>query len=134
MSEDCAVWNVPKASASVRDITISSIPTLVMSGSFDGKTSPQWGFYVAGPLENSTSVVIPGGGHGALILYGLPDDSPAKPCAMSVVASFLANPIAPDTTCVNSLTTYPFTTSASALSPDQLSSELDNLSLIESHY
>jgi pimeloyl-ACP methyl ester carboxylesterase len=134
MTQDCAVWDVPKAPATVRDITVSSIPTLVMSGSFDGKTSPQWGYYVAGPLENSTTVVIPGGGHGALILYGLPDDSPAKPCAMSVVASFLANPMAPDTTCVDSLTTYPFTTSASALSPDQLTSELDNLSLLEPHY
>jgi hypothetical protein len=128
------VWDVPKAPATVRDITISSIPTLVMSGSFDGKTSPQWGFYVAGPLENSTTVVIPGGGHGALFLFGVPADSPAKPCAKSVVASFLANPMAPDTTCVDSLTTYPFSTSASALSPDQLEEELNNLSLFEQHF
>ncbi len=134
MTEDCAVWDVPKAPATVRDITISSIPTLVLSGSFDGKTSPQWAVYVAGTLENSTNVVIPGGGHGALILYGLPDDSEAKPCAMSVVASFLANPMTPDTTCVGKLDTYPFSTVASALSPDQLTSELDNLSLIEPHY
>ena len=134
MTEDCAVWDVPKAPATVRDITISNIPTLVLSGSFDGKTSPQWAVYVAGTLENSTNLVIPGGGHGSLILYGLPNDSPAKPCVMSVESSFLANPMAPDTTCVDSLTTYPFTTSASSLSPDQLTSELDNLSLLESHY
>ena len=131
MTEDCEVWDVPKAPATVRDITISSIPILVLSGSFDGKTSPQWGAFVAGPLENSTNLVIPGAGHGSLFLIGLPDDSPARPCAVSVVASFLANPMAPDTTCVDSLTTYPFTTSASALSPDQLDLELNNLSLLE---
>jgi pimeloyl-ACP methyl ester carboxylesterase len=134
MTQDCEVWDVPKASASVRDITISSIPTLVMAGDFDGKTSPQWAIYAAGTLENSTTVVIPGGGHGALFLIGLPNDSPAIPCAQSVVASFLANPMAPDTTCVDTLTTYPFSTSASALSPDQLEEELNNLSLLEPHY
>jgi pimeloyl-ACP methyl ester carboxylesterase len=133
MTEDCGVWNVPPADASVRQVTISSIPTLVMAGDFDGKTSPQWAIYAAGTLKNSTTVVIPGGGHGALFLFGLPDDSPAKPCAQSVVESFLSNPITPDTSCVASLTPYPFGTSASMLSPDQLNEELDNLDLFETH-
>jgi hypothetical protein len=38
MVEDCAVWNVPKAAASVRQATQSAIPTLVLSGGFDAKT------------------------------------------------------------------------------------------------
>ncbi len=134
MTEDCEGWNVPKADPSVRQVTVSSIPTLVMAGDFDGKTSPQWAIYAAGTLENSTTVVIPGGGHGALFLIGLPDDSLAKPCAISVVASFLSNPMAPDTSCVGSLTPYLFGTSSSVLSPDQLNEELDNLSLFDTHF
>ncbi len=42
MTEDCAVWNVPKAPSSAREITTSDIPTLIITGSFDGRTSPQW--------------------------------------------------------------------------------------------
>jgi pimeloyl-ACP methyl ester carboxylesterase len=125
MSEDCGVWNVPAASGAVRQVTVSSIPTLVMASSFDGKTAPQWAIYVAGTLQNSITTVFPGLGHGALFAVGLPDDSPAKPCAQSVVASFFANPAAPDTSCVASLTPYPFNTSATPSAPDQLESELE---------
>jgi hypothetical protein len=38
LTEDCAVWNVPKADASIREVTTSSIPTLVIAGTFDAKT------------------------------------------------------------------------------------------------
>jgi len=138
LTEDCAVWNVPKAPDSVRQITISTIPTLVMAGSFDGKTSPQWAVYAASTLPNSTTVVIPGGGHGALFLFGLPDNPPAKPCpppkpcAQHVVASFLSNPMAPpDTSCVADLCPAPFTTSTSPLPPNEALQELNNLSLFE---
>lgn len=113
MTEDCAVWNVPPAPAAVRQPTVSSIPTLVMAGSFDGKTAPLAAVYAASTLQNSTTVIIPGAGHGALFLIGLPDSSPAKPCAQNIVASFLANPFAPDTSCVGTLTPTPFTVSAS---------------------
>ena len=125
MNEDCGVWNVPAASGSVRQVTVSSIPTLVMASSFDGKTAPQWAIYVAGTLQNSITTVFPGLGHGALFAVGLPDDSPAKPCAQSVVASFFANPAAPDTSCVASLAPYPFNTGATPSGPDHLESELE---------
>jgi pimeloyl-ACP methyl ester carboxylesterase len=125
MSEDCEVWNVPAASASVRQITVSSIPTLVMASSFDGKTAPQWAINVAGTLQNSTTTVFPGLGHGALFAVGIPDDSPAKPCAQNVVASFLSNPMSPDTSCVSSLTPYPFNTSVNPLAPDRLEQDLE---------
>lgn len=129
MTEDCGAWNVPKAPGSVRQVTVSSIPTLVMAGSFDGKTAPQWAVYAAGTLENSTTVIVPGAGHGTLFLIGLPDDSPAKPCAKGVVESFLSNPMAPDTSCVASLTPYPFATSSTATPSNQPNEELNNLSL-----
>ncbi len=90
MTQDCGVWNVPKAPGSVRQVTISSIPTLVMAGSFDGKTSPQWAVYAAGTLENSTTVVIPGAGQGRSSRLACLNQE-AKDCAQSVVASFLSN-------------------------------------------
>jgi TAP-like protein len=102
-----------------------------MAGSFDGKTSPRWAVYAASTLQNSTTVVIPGAGHGALFLIGLPDKSKAKRCAQGVVASFLSNPMEPDTSCVAKLKPEKFTHSASALRPDEVIEELNNLTLFE---
>jgi pimeloyl-ACP methyl ester carboxylesterase len=99
-TEDCAVWKVPKAPASIRDVTTSSIPTLVINGGFDGKTSPMWARYVARTLPNSTTIIIPGIGH--LV-------TAQSPCAQTVVQAFLANPTAPpDTSCVAKVTIPPF--------------------------
>jgi TAP-like protein len=129
MTEDCEVWDVPPASASVRQVTVSTIPTLVLNGSFDGKSAPQWGIYAAGTLQNSTTVTVPGSGHGALFLIQLPPDSPARACTQSVVASFLSNPLEPDTRCVSSLMPPPFSTSISAPTSNTLNDGLGNFSL-----
>jgi pimeloyl-ACP methyl ester carboxylesterase len=99
LDEDCRVWNVPKAPESVRAVTESAIPTLVVSGGFDGKTGAQWGDYVARKLSNSSVVTIPGVGHGAVIV---------SPCAQSVTASFFRTPDAPDLACVATLSPKPF--------------------------
>ena len=94
-TQDCAVWNVPKAPDSVRQVTISNIPTLVIAGTFDAKTSPQWAIYAASTLQNSTTIVIPGIGHWV---------TPQSDCAQQVIASFLSNPTStPDTSCVAKL-------------------------------
>jgi pimeloyl-ACP methyl ester carboxylesterase len=95
-SEDCAVWDVPAAPASIKDVTTSSIPTLVINGSYDGKTAPIWAKYVAKTLPNSTTVIIPGIGH--LV-------TAQSPCAQTVVRAFLADPTTkPDTSCVAKVT------------------------------
>jgi pimeloyl-ACP methyl ester carboxylesterase len=99
ITEDCAVWEVPKASASIRDITTSSIPTLVIAGSFDAKTSPMWATYVAKTLSKSTTIIIPGVGH--LV-------TAQNQCAQTVFQSFLNNPTSPDTSCVAQQTIPPF--------------------------
>jgi pimeloyl-ACP methyl ester carboxylesterase len=99
-TEDCAVWDVPKAPASVRFVTKSDIPTLVIAGTFDAKTSPMWAKYAASTLSQSTVLIIPGIGHFV---------TPQSPCAQSVVESFLANPTTPpDTSCVAGLSPAPF--------------------------
>jgi pimeloyl-ACP methyl ester carboxylesterase len=98
-TEDCAVWDVPKAPSSIRDVTTSSIPTLVIDGTFDAKTSPMWAIYAAKTLANSTTLIIPGIGH--LV-------TPQSDCAQTVFKSFLENPTSPDTSCVKGLKPPPF--------------------------
>ncbi|MEU1430231.1 alpha/beta hydrolase [Nocardia sp. NPDC005746] len=90
LREECAVWNVPKAPDSVRDVTRGSIPTLVLTGGFDARTGPMWGDYVAEDLSRSTVVVVPGWGHGVFL----------NPCGAQVIASFFRDPNRPDTRCV----------------------------------
>jgi pimeloyl-ACP methyl ester carboxylesterase len=98
-TEDCGIWNVPKAPSSIRDVTTSSIPTLVIAGTFDGKTSPMWATYAAKTLSNSTTIMIPGIGH--LV-------TAQNACAQTVFQSFLESPTSPDTSCVAEQTIPPF--------------------------
>lgn len=82
----------------------SSIPTLLISGSFDTLTSLAGAKQAAAKLSDATIISIPGVGHFV---------SPASPCAQAVVASFLADPAAPDTSCVGALQPERFTAPAS---------------------
>jgi pimeloyl-ACP methyl ester carboxylesterase len=100
-TEDCAVWKVPKAPARQRAATTSRIPTLVISGSFDARTSPRQGQLAAKSLPNSTVVTLTGIGHIVV---------PKSPCAQRVMASFLATPSQPDVSCVAASTPPPFNT------------------------
>ncbi|MGW2663917.1 alpha/beta hydrolase [Nocardia tengchongensis] len=89
LREACAAWNVPKGPASIRDITVSDTPALVLSGSYDAQTGAIWGDYIARNLSRSTVVVAPGEGHGSW----------DEPCGGSIVASFFADPARVDTAC-----------------------------------
>jgi hypothetical protein len=55
-----------------------------------------------GKLSNATIISIPGVGHAV---------SPASPCAQTVIVSFLADPNAPDTSCVGAVKPASFATS-----------------------
>jgi pimeloyl-ACP methyl ester carboxylesterase len=103
--QDCAGWNVEKAPASVRTATRSSIPTLVMSGSFDAQTGAQWGRYAARTLSGAVVVTIPAAAHITVA---------ASPCARSVVTSFFDNPRRPNLACVRALKAPPFKISPSS--------------------
>lgn len=96
----CGIWNVPDRASVQRVPTFSSVPALVVSGTFDVKTGASWAKGVAHNLSNSTSVLIPGIGHWVV---------PQSPCAQRVLASFFAHPTAPDTGCVDDLEPQPFT-------------------------
>ena len=101
MNEDCReVWKVPAAPEAMRQPVASSIPTLLISGSFDTLTSLAGAKQAATKMSNATIISIPGVGHAV---------SPQSPCAQAVVVSFLADPNAPDTSCVGALAPQSFT-------------------------
>jgi pimeloyl-ACP methyl ester carboxylesterase len=104
-NEDCReVWKVPAAPDAMHQPVASSIPTLLTSGSFDTLTSLAGAKAAAAKLSNATIISIPGIGHAV---------SPSSPCAQSVIVSFLADPAAPDTSCVGALRPLSFTSVAS---------------------
>ncbi|AZM87992.1 alpha/beta fold hydrolase [Streptomyces sp. W1SF4] len=98
--EVCKVWNVADNAARHRVATVSSVPALVISGTFDMKTGASYAKDASRTLSRSTSVLIPGIGHWVV---------PQSKCAQQVLASFLARPAAPDTGCVAGLAPAPFT-------------------------
>lgn len=81
--EDCRGWKVRKGPVEQRSDAPSSIPTLILSGSFDAITPPSWGEIAARTLPNSTMLVIPAVGHFAA------HESPRAQCE---IASFLTDP------------------------------------------
>ena len=94
-NEDCReIWKVSAAPEAMHQPVVSSIPTLLISGSFDTLTSLAGAKAGAAKLSNATIISIPGVGHAV---------TPQSPCAQAVVASFLADPAAPDTSCVGAL-------------------------------
>ncbi|MET9730540.1 alpha/beta fold hydrolase [Streptomyces sp. NPDC006458] len=96
----CRAWDVPDRTAIQRVTTVSGVPALIVSGTFDAKTGASWGPYAGRTLSRSTALRIPGIGHWVV---------PQSPCAQEVLASFLTRPAAPDARCVAGLAPRPFT-------------------------
>ncbi|MET9908509.1 alpha/beta fold hydrolase [Streptomyces sp. NPDC006476] len=88
---DCRAWDIPAAPPSIRNVTHSDIPTLVLSGGFDAQTAPSNGAYVARTLSRSTAVTIPYVAH---VTYA------ESPCAQTITDSFFDTPTAPNTRCL----------------------------------
>jgi pimeloyl-ACP methyl ester carboxylesterase len=101
----CRAWPVPKAPAEQRAATPSTIPTLLLSGSFDPITPTSWARIAARTLSNSTAADFAGIGHAVTL---------ASPCAQQVFASFLAIPSAPNTACVAAVRPPTFTPAPAA--------------------
>jgi pimeloyl-ACP methyl ester carboxylesterase len=95
MRPNCAAWNVPPVDASIRDVTVSSIPTLVMASQYDGQTAPSFAPLVGKTLANSTVVEIPNVAH---VAVGSPS-AEANACAQQIVRDFFEVLNAVDTSC-----------------------------------
>ncbi|MFJ9773110.1 alpha/beta fold hydrolase [Kitasatospora sp. NPDC101157] len=96
----CRARDVPDRTDVQRVATVSDVPVLLLSGTFDAKSGAAWAPYAARTLSRPTTVRIPGVGHWVV---------PRSPCAQRVLASFLADPAAPDTSCAAALAPEPFT-------------------------
>lgn len=99
MRSNCAVWNVPPVSPSIRDVTASDVPTLVMSAQYDAQTAPSFGPLVAQTLPNATVVQIPNIAH---VAVGSPS-SEAKACAQQIVRDYFEVLGNVDTSCIASV-------------------------------
>jgi pimeloyl-ACP methyl ester carboxylesterase len=101
IDQDCRdVWKVPAALEAMHQPVPSSIPTLLISGSFDTLTSLAGAEAAAARLSKAKIISIPGIGHSV---------APQSPCAQTVIVSFLADPSTPDTSCVGTLKPPSFT-------------------------
>jgi pimeloyl-ACP methyl ester carboxylesterase len=90
-SSICRLWNVPPASSVIRQAVSSDRPTLILTGTFDAITPPEWAAEVTKTLPNSVTVKFPGTGHDVL---------KASACARAVMNSFLRQPEMLDVSCV----------------------------------
>jgi pimeloyl-ACP methyl ester carboxylesterase len=102
--DDCGVWDVGAAAASVHDMPISDVPALLMSGSFDAVTPPSWAGLAAEGLPRSRLLVFPGLGHDVIA---------ASDCGRTIMADFLEQPEGGyDTGCLDRTVIPPFTATA----------------------
>lgn len=97
----CPVWNVGRADPSVSARIVSDVPVLVLEGSFDAATAPEWVDVITPDLKNAQVVPFPFTGHSVL---------GKSKCAPAIMAAFLDNPTQPvDSSCA-AQTTLTFTT------------------------
>jgi pimeloyl-ACP methyl ester carboxylesterase len=89
---ECAAWDTNRSDPITHAPAVSAIPTLILSGTFDSKTSPGWISESTRGLRNSVVVHLPGSGHAVL---------PRSNCGQSIMSSFVDHPTASvDTSCV----------------------------------
>lgn len=90
----CAEWAVPTSPPSANEAISSTIPSLVLAGTYDPITPPSLGRAVASQLTNATFLEFPGTGHGVFS---------SSDCAQFVILMFLAANGNVDTSCVAEL-------------------------------
>jgi pimeloyl-ACP methyl ester carboxylesterase len=91
--EDCRIWGLPAAPEAVKLPVTSDVPALVVAGSYDPITPPDFGRMAAATLPNSTFVEIGDQGHGFAM---------ATLCGTRITLGFLDDPtVAPDTSCAD---------------------------------
>jgi pimeloyl-ACP methyl ester carboxylesterase len=97
---ECPIWNVGIVAPAVSAPIVSNVPVLILEGTFDAATAPEWVDLITPDLKNAQVMLFPFTGHGVL---------GKSTCAPSIMAAFLDNPTKPaDPTCA-AQTTLTFT-------------------------
>ncbi|HUI90239.1 MAG TPA: alpha/beta fold hydrolase [Anaerolineales bacterium] len=98
----CKSWGATAPAYGEDDPTVSNIPSLIITGSFDPTTPPAYAKQVAARLSHSYYFEFPNLGH-------TPTAADSSGCAMSIVEQFLDNPSTePDRSCLDKLKTPVF--------------------------
>ena len=100
--QQCPVWDVKDADASMMNPVVSDVPVLILEGTFDSATAPSWVDLITPGLKANQLVSMPFTGHA---VYG------KSACAAQIAAGFLANPTQPVDQACTAQATRPFVTS-----------------------
>jgi pimeloyl-ACP methyl ester carboxylesterase len=93
--EICALWDLPPAPALATSPVKSDIPTLILAGSYDPITPPEWGQAVAEGLDNGYYYEFPSAGHSV---------NTDNDCLQEILTAFLRDPTsAPEASCLASM-------------------------------
>lgn len=93
---ECPIWDVGKADPSVSAPVVSDVPVLIMEGTFDAATAPQWVELITPGLKSSQVVPFPFTGHSVL---------GKSTCAVAILNAFLDDPTKPvDASCAARMT------------------------------
>lgn len=83
----CPYWNARPIDPYERRPTVSDVPTLLLTGTYDPVTPPEWAYQAAGGLRRSVVLELRGASHAVL---------GSEPCTVELVEAFLADPEAGD--------------------------------------
>jgi pimeloyl-ACP methyl ester carboxylesterase len=93
----CAILDVEAAGADEFAIRVTDIPTLILSGSMDPATPPQFGEHIAKKLDTAYAFTLPDVGHNVML-------GSKTTCPASIAAAFLNNPTqSPNGDCITAL-------------------------------
>ena len=91
----CAAWGLATKSSLPEKPVASDIPVLVLGGTYDPITPPDWSRTALTNLGQGTLIEFPSSGHNVLN---------NNPCAQQIIADFLDDPAkAPDLACMDAL-------------------------------
>ncbi len=100
MLEVCAAWGLTNPDPADNRAVRSDVPTLVINGTLDPVTPPQFATLAAETLSRSQVVIYPRGGH---------TPSGSSPCLGSMIGAYYNNPaVRPDDSCIAQEAPRPF--------------------------
>jgi pimeloyl-ACP methyl ester carboxylesterase len=97
----CQAWALPMPDPRENQAVSSGVPILVLAGSFDPITPPDWGRLIAGDLENAYFFELPGNGHWV---------TRSSACALAMALDFWEDPGSePESSCIRNTPGLEFT-------------------------